>query len=173
MAILSVRDEETVLTQGQEIAAFLEPYGLTYEAWDISRLERDASPVENEHERILTVFAEEIEQLKQQKGYVTADVIHIKPDTPNLDAMLAKFDKEHLHTEDEVRFVVAGRGVFTVHGPDDRVFDVEVHPGDLLVVPTNTWHWFTLCEDRTITCIRLFEDTSGWTPHYREGGMRA
>lgn len=173
MAILSVRGEETVLEQEQAISAFLKPYGLSYEVWDISKLERDTSEAATEHERILNVFSEEIEQLKSQKGYATADVIHIKPDMPNLDTMLAKFDKEHLHTEDEVRFVVAGRGVFTIHGPDDRVFDVEVHPGDLLVVPTDTWHWFTLCEDRTITCIRLFEDTSGWAPHYREGGMRA
>jgi len=111
----------------------------------------------------------EIETLKARNGYTTADVISLRPETPNLDVMLAKFDKEHLHTEDEVRFVVDGRGVFTIHSDtDDKVFDVEVHPGDLLVVPINTWHWFTLCDDRQIKCIRLFQDTTGWTPHYRE-----
>lgn len=172
MAELRVRGEDTVLTDAQSIDAFVQKYGLTYQKWDISKLEQDDTQAETEQERILSVFAEEIEQLKAQGGYTTADVIALKPDTPNLDAMLSKFDKEHLHTEDEVRFVVDGRGIFTIHGEDDRVFDVEVHPGDLLVVPTNTWHWFQLCDDRQIKCIRLFQDTTGWTPHYRENGLQ-
>ncbi|MEM7315623.1 MAG: acireductone dioxygenase, partial [Planctomycetota bacterium] len=32
-------------------------------------------------------------------------------------------------------------------------------------------HWFDLCDDRTIRCIRLFEDPSGWTPHYIEDSV--
>lgn len=172
MAELRVRGEDTVLTDAQSIDDFVQQYGLTYQKWDISKLEQADTQAETEQEHILSVFAEEIEQLKVQGGYTTADVIALKPDTPNLDAMLSKFDKEHLHTEDEVRFVVDGRGIFTIHGEDDRVFDVEVHPGDLLVVPTNTWHWFQLCDDRQIKCIRLFQDTTGWTPHYRENGLQ-
>ena len=54
----------------------------------------------------------EIEEMKRRGGYVTADVIDVNPATPNLDVMLAKFDKEHTHDEDEVRFILAGRGIF-------------------------------------------------------------
>ena len=92
--------------------------------------------------------------------------------------MLAKFDKEHLHTEDEVRFTVEGSGVFHIN-PDngDPVFSITVESGDLISVPNGTHHWFNLCSDKTIRCIRLFEDKSGWTPHYMEepihGGLRA
>ena len=169
MAELRVRGEDTVLTDPAQIAAFVQRYGLDYERWDISKLQSAQVQAPTEQERILAVFAPEIEQLKARNGYTVADVISLRPDTPNLETMLARFDKEHLHTEDEVRFVVDGRGVFTIHSDtDDKVFDVEVHPGDLLVVPINTWHWFTLCEDRQIKCIRLFQDPTGWTPHYRE-----
>ena len=45
---------------------------------------------------------------------------------------------------------------------------VTVESGDLISVPNGTRHWFNLCGDRTIRCIRLFEDVSGWTPHYKE-----
>ena len=108
---------------------------------------------------------------KQVGGYVTADVIDVKPDTPGLDAMLEKFNKEHRHSEDEVRFIVKGRGVFHIHGDDDRVFAIQLDAGDWINVPRATRHWFDLCEDRTIRAIRLFQDKSGWTPHYVEGGV--
>jgi len=108
---------------------------------------------------------------------VTADVIDVRPETPNLDAMLAKFSKEHTHSEDEVRFILQGRGVFHIHAPaadgTDTVFAIEVGAGDLISVPVDTCHWFDLCDDRRIRAIRLFQDMSGWTPHYVEGGVHA
>jgi 1,2-dihydroxy-3-keto-5-methylthiopentene dioxygenase len=82
--------------------------------------------------------------------------------------MLAKFDKEHYHTEDEVRFTVKGSGLFHINPDQGPVFSITVQAGDLISVPNGTRHWFNLCGDKTIRCIRLFEDISGWTPHYRE-----
>ena len=41
-----------------------------------------------------------------------------------------------------------------------------VEAGDLICVPKEARHWFNLCGDRTIRCIRLFQDPEGWTPHY-------
>ncbi len=112
----------------------------------------------------------EIAEMKQRGGYVTADVIDVNPATPNLEAMLAKFDKEHTHDEDEVRFILAGRGIFFLNIAG-RVASVEVGPGDMLRVPRGTTHWFTLCEDRRIRAIRWFQDTGGWTPHYTGSGV--
>ncbi len=171
MAQLRVHDSETVLDDASQIKDFVGAYGIDYQRWNIDKLHTEEGQLrdgESEEERILRVFSDEVASLKKEGGYKSADVIALRPDTPNLDGLLSKFDKEHLHTEDEVRFVVDGRGVFTIHSEDDKVFDVEVHPGDLLVVPTDTWHWFTLCEDRQIKCIRIFESTDGWAPHYRE-----
>ena len=84
--------------------------------------------------------------------------------------MLAKFDKEHTHSEDEVRFILAGRGIFFLN-IGSKVASVEVGPGDMLRVPRGTTHWFTLCEDRRIRAIRWFQQTSGWTPQYTESGI--
>ena len=95
-------------------------------------------------------------------------MINVNPETPGLDQMLAKFDKEHLHTEDEVRFTVKGSGVFHINPQTSPVFAVTVESGDLISVPKGTHHWFNLCSDKTIRCIRLFEDATGWTPHYME-----
>jgi 1,2-dihydroxy-3-keto-5-methylthiopentene dioxygenase len=86
--------------------------------------------------------------------------------------MRQKFLSEHIHTEDEVRFFVRGSGDFVMH-VDGRVYDAHCVQGDLISVPLGTRHWFDLCDDRRIRAIRLFQDMSGWTPHYVEGGVHA
>ena len=167
MATITIAAENRRLTNVTEIRDFLQPYGIWYEKWDVpSRVSPDAPASD-----VLAAFAAEVERLKQQGGYITADVIDVKPDTPGLDAMLEKFSKEHTHSEDEVRFIVKGRGVFHIHGDDDRVFAIEVEGGDLINVPAGTRHWFDLCEDRLIRAIRLFQDPSGWTPEYVPNGV--
>jgi len=171
MAEIRIHGSDTVLTDPAKIKDFVVGYGLDYENWNIDKLHTEEAKnleADSEQERILAVFADEIATLKERGGYQAADVISLSPDTPNLDELLAKFDKEHEHSEDEVRFVVDGRGVFTIHTPDDTIFDVEVHPGDLLVVPEGTWHWFDLCEDKTIKCIRIFTSKDGWVAEYRD-----
>ena len=162
MARIRVQDENREITDHQEIRKFLEPFGIVYEKWEVDgRVGLEAT-----NEEILDAYSPEIERLKEQGGFVTADVINVTPETPGLDDMLEKFNKEHTHSEDEVRFTIRGSGLFHIHPDNAPVFAIQVESGDLISVPTGTQHWFDLCDDRTIRCIRLFEDTSGWTPHY-------
>lgn len=108
-----------------------------------------------------------IDQLKSDKGYVEQDQVSLTPDMPNLDEICAKFAGEHFHDEDEVRFVLDGAGVFDIRSADDRWMRVEVVAGDLIVVPAKRFHRFFLSESKHIQCVRLFQDKSGWVPHYR------
>jgi 1,2-dihydroxy-3-keto-5-methylthiopentene dioxygenase len=167
MARIRIQDENREITGAEAISAFLEPFGIWYENWEVEgRIGADAS-----NDEILAAYAPEIERLKARGGFVTADVINVTPETPNLDAMLAKFSKEHTHSEDEVRFTVKGSGVFHIHPDNGPVFAVQVEAGDLINVPKGTRHWFDLCNDRQIRCIRLFQDPAGWSPEYVEGGV--
>ena len=167
MALLKIPDENRTLNDRAEVRAYLAERGIEY-----TRLEPVAgAPSEQSAEQVLRAYAPIIDDLKTRGGYVTADVIDVKPETPNLDAMLKKFSSEHWHDEDEVRFVVQGRGVFHVHPKDSPVVAIEVEPGDLIRVPKGTLHWFDLCTDRQIRCIRLFQDPTGWTPWYTESGV--
>ncbi|HWC16371.1 MAG TPA: cupin domain-containing protein, partial [Terriglobales bacterium] len=102
--------------------------------------------------------------------YVTADVIDVSPVTPGLEAMLNKFSSEHWHDEDEVRFIIEGRGLFHLRPQQGPVVSITVEAGDLIRVPRGTRHWFDLCRERRIRAIRLFQDPSGWTPHYTQSG---
>jgi len=109
-----------------------------------------------------------IEKIKREHGYVDQDFVALLPDTPNLDTICAKFDKEHYHTEDEVRFVVEGEGIFDVRDTSDRWIRIEVKEGDILLIPKNTHHRFMLTDAKRIRCMRLFANHEGWAPLYRE-----
>ena len=167
MASIKIPAENTTLTDQGAVTAFLMKRGIDYERWNPDHPVAPDAP----QEAVLAAYAREIESLKSRGGYITADVIDVKPDTPNLEVMLAKFNREHWHDEDEVRFIIEGRGLFHVHIPDEPVFAIEVEAGDLIRVPRGTHHWFDLCNERRIRAIRLFQDSSGWTPHYTESGV--
>jgi 1,2-dihydroxy-3-keto-5-methylthiopentene dioxygenase len=166
MAVIKIPAEQTTLTDSRDVAAFLEARGIEYERWTPNReLAGDASA-----EEVLDAYSEQVDALKARGGYVTADVIDVKSDTPNLDAMLAKFNREHWHDEDEVRFIIDGRGLFHINA-GGTVFVLEVGKGDLIRVPRGTHHWFDLCAEKRIRAIRLFQDPGGWTPHYTDSGV--
>jgi 1,2-dihydroxy-3-keto-5-methylthiopentene dioxygenase len=166
MALVRIAEEARTIAGEAEIQSFLAARGIEYERWDVADSVRQSGS-----DAILAAYAREIAILKSRGGYVTADVIDVTPATPNLDAMLARFSTEHWHDEDEVRFIVEGRGLFHIHPADGPVFAIEVEAGDLIRVPRGTHHWFDLCADRRIRAIRLFQDPSGWTPHYTDSGI--
>jgi 1,2-dihydroxy-3-keto-5-methylthiopentene dioxygenase len=166
MAIVSLPNEQRTIHDEALVRAHLAGIRIGYERWQPAhKVAADAPPQE-----ILAAYANEIERLKSSGGYVTADVIDVNPNTPGLEQMLLKFSSEHWHDEDEVRFIIEGRGVFHIHPEAGPLTAIEVGPGDLLRVPRGTLHWFDLCADRRIRAIRLFQDPSGWTPHYTESG---
>lgn len=169
MAYVIIPDEKRRLDDPKEISAFLAPFGICHECWPLEdRVNPDAPP-----EEILAAYKPEIDRIKAHGGYVTADVINITPQTPNLPALLERFSKEHTHSEDEVRFILKGRGLFHVHPEFGPVFAIQVEAGDLINVPKGTMHWFDLCADQTIRAIRLFQDMTGWTPHYIDGAAHS
>lgn len=166
MALLSIPEEDRTLTDSRVIAEYVASRGIDYEQWHPGHPVAENAPAAE----ILSAYSSEIEELKARGGYVTADVIDVGPETPGIDAMLAKFNREHWHDEDEVRFIIAGHGLFHIHPEGGSVIAIEVEAGDLIRVPRGTWHWFNLCADRRIRAIRLFQDMAGWTPHYTDSG---
>jgi 1,2-dihydroxy-3-keto-5-methylthiopentene dioxygenase len=167
MAVVLIREENRRLENDHDIAKFLAQFGIYHERWALEERVHPEAPAEE----ILRAYQPEIDKLKLQGGYVTADVINVSPETPGLDAMMAKYSSEHTHSEDEVRFILKGRGLFHIHPAHGPIFAIQVEAGDLINVPKGTLHWFDLCADRTIRAIRLFQDKSGWVPSYTESGI--
>jgi 1,2-dihydroxy-3-keto-5-methylthiopentene dioxygenase len=167
MAVVRVPDENRLIREVEEIRSFLGGIGISYERWET----RDSHLEEASAEQVLSAYGKQIDRLKAEGGYVTADVIDVSPETPGLEAMLAKFNIEHWHDEDEVRYIVEGRGLFHIRPQQGPVVAIEVEAGDLIRVPCGTRHWFDLCGEKRIRAIRLFQDASGWTPHYTNSAV--
>jgi len=91
VAILRFPPDDQIVENESEVRSTLAGLRIDYEHWDLSRVAADATA-----EAVLASYAEEIDELKRRGGYRTADVIDVHPETPGLDAMLARFDKEHM-----------------------------------------------------------------------------
>ncbi|KEO82102.1 cupin domain-containing protein [Tumebacillus flagellatus] len=173
MAVIRFVESQELIEGTENVANYLESQGIIYENWDISRLQgelKDSYEVTPElQQAIIDVFGEEIKALSAKRGYQSQDIVVLSKQTPGIEDLLVKFVEEHHHTEDEVRFIVDGEGIFTIKGPkDDMYFDVILYPGDLISVPAYTRHWFTLTDLRKVKAIRIFESKDGWVAVYDE-----
>ncbi len=170
MAVIKIRNTNQVIEGDKAVGEFLEKQGVLYEKWDTSKLpdelKGNCKINDEQKQQTLDIFDEEIRSLAQRNGYVSWDVVALSENTPDLEALLKKFEQVHVHTEDEVRAITAGHGIFIIKGQDDLgYFDVELEAGDVISVPVETPHFFTLMDDRQVVAVRLFIDPSGWVAH--------
>ncbi len=152
---------ELVTDDFDAIKARLGEVGVDLERWETDlAIDSSADP-----EHILKAYASDIERLKREEGYQAVDVVSMVPDHPDKAMFRTKFLAEHTHSEDEVRFFVAGQGLFSLH-IDGRVFEVLCGRGDLIRVPANTTHWFDMGPNPEFTAIRLFNNPEGWVANF-------
>lgn len=116
-------------------------------------------------EEVIAAYRSDIDRLMREEGYQAVDVISLKPDHPERATLREKFLSEHTHSEDEVRFFVAGAGQFTLH-LGNQIYDVLCEAGDLIGVPDGTRHWFDMSEAPYFVAIRLFSNKDGWVAKY-------
>ncbi|MBB3228606.1 1,2-dihydroxy-3-keto-5-methylthiopentene dioxygenase [Luteibacter sp. Sphag1AF] len=144
-----------------DISAALAGVGVRFEQWAAKQpIQPGAS-----QDEVIDAYRGDIERLMSSEGYQSVDVISLKPDHPDRATLRQKFLSEHTHSEDEVRFFVAGAGQFTLH-IDGRVYEVLCEQGDLIGVPDGTPHWFDMSESPYFVAIRLFTNKDGWIAQF-------
>lgn len=170
MAEIRIRNTNERISGEENVKAFLSNQEVLYEHWNTEKLPPELREkfilTDEQKTQILTTFDTEIRSLAERRGYLTWDIIALSEATPNLDELLKKFEAVHTHTEDEVRAITAGKGIFIIKGSDDvGYFDVELEAGDVISVPEHKPHFFTLMDNRQIVAVRLFIETEGWIAH--------
>jgi len=144
-----------------EMAAALATIGVDFEQWQATQPIAPGDPPE----AIIAAYKPDIERISAERGFTTIDVVSIAPDNPKREEMRAKFLDEHFHKEDEVRFFVAGSGLFTLH-VEGKVYEVLCEAGDLISVPDGTLHWFDMGPSPSFVAIRFFQQPDGWVGHF-------
>jgi 1,2-dihydroxy-3-keto-5-methylthiopentene dioxygenase len=144
-----------------EMARELARIGVGFEQWQAAQPVAAGDPPE----KVMEAYRADIDRLVAERGFRTVDVVSIAPDNPNREEMRRKFLDEHFHKEDEVRFFVAGSGLFTLH-VEDRVYEILCEAGDLVAVPDGTKHWFDMGPEPSFVAIRFFTEPDGWVGHF-------
>jgi 1,2-dihydroxy-3-keto-5-methylthiopentene dioxygenase len=148
-------------TDHAAIARELGAVGVRFEQWEASK---SVVPGASQDD-VVAAYRSDIDRLMREKGYQAVDVISLTPDHPDRTALRQKFLNEHTHSEDEVRFFVAGAGQFTLH-IGGKVYEVLCESGDLIGVPDRTRHWFDMSESPYFVAIRLFTNKEGWVAEF-------
>ena len=155
------QNPSSVHEEHPEIARELAKVGVRFEQWEASQ---PVVPGASQ-DQVIAAYRQDIDRLMREEGYQSVDVISLTPDHPDRAALRQKFLSEHTHSEDEVRFFVAGAGQFTLH-IQDKVYDVLCEQGDLIGVPDGTRHWFDMSEAPYFVAIRLFTNKEGWVANF-------
>ncbi|HET6906546.1 MAG TPA: acireductone dioxygenase [Rhodanobacteraceae bacterium] len=167
MSRLRIYDEQqpaqpvAVHTVAADISRELGEVGVRFEQWQANA---PVAPGASQ-DAVIAAYRADIDRLMREQGYQSVDVISLTPDHPDRAALRTKFLSEHTHSEDEVRFFVAGSGQFTLHIAG-KVYDVLCEAGDLIGVPDGTPHWFDMSESPYFIAIRLFTNKDGWVANF-------
>lgn len=143
------------------IARELATIGVGFEQWQAAHPVAAGDPPE----QVMAAYRADIDRISSARGFKSVDVVSLSPDHPQRAELRAKFLDEHFHKEDEVRFFVAGSGLFTLH-VGERVYEITCVKDDLISVPDSTPHWFDMGPEPFFVAIRFFTEPEGWVGHF-------
>ncbi|KAL0063213.1 1,2-dihydroxy-3-keto-5-methylthiopentene dioxygenase [Marasmius tenuissimus] len=160
------------------------------------RLPHDsARPVTSEHLKSLNVetwhipltddYEDKIDAIAREREYKNRDTINVTKEGfgDAYEEKIKMFFQEHLHEDEEIRYLISGSCYFDVRGkahkpkfkskqtqdnvplieaPSDSWIRVVISAGDLIVLPPGIYHRFTLDEGNKVEAMRLFKDAPKW-----------
>ncbi|GAB0489362.1 hypothetical protein MMPV_000580 [Pyropia vietnamensis] len=129
-------------------------------------------PVEYMAEGSDTPAKRHMKAIRAERGYAHADEVACSAAAMGdaFPAKCASFFEEHLHEDEEIRYILEGSGYFDIRSAADEWVRIAVTPGDMIVLPAGAYHRFTVDEGAMVRAVRLFRDAPSWTPVARGSG---
>lgn len=87
----------------------------------------------------------EVNSIARERQYRNRDVITVSPEGlgATYEDKIRTFFHEHLHEDEEIRYILDGGGFFDVRGRDDAWLRIQLERGDLMIMPAGIYHRFT------------------------------
>lgn len=91
---------------------------------------------------------EDVNKLAQDRGYKNRDEIFVSPEKMGdvYEDKVKSFFHEHLHEDEEIRYIRGGQGYFDVRSKSDTWVRIMLAKDDLIILPAGIYHRFTTDE---------------------------
>ena len=104
----------------------------------------------------------DVDEIATERSYKNRDEIIVSPDKMGdvYEEKVKMFFNEHLHEDEEIRYILDGNGFFDVRDPKDEWVRIRLEKEDLIILPAGIFHRFTTDSknvgQKTLMVIRSF-----------------
>ena len=99
---------------------------------------------------------EDVNALAKERDYKNSDQVTVSPHTMGAvyEEKVKSFFSEHLHEDEEIRYIVDGEGYFDVRSKQDEWVRIRLGAEDLIILPAGIYHRFTT-DDKNVGRLML------------------
>ncbi|KAF9812728.1 hypothetical protein IEO21_06036 [Rhodonia placenta] len=112
----------------------------------------------------------EVDKIADARSYKNRDIVLNAKEGlgDTFEATMKRFYSEHMHEDEEIRYIIEGSGFFDVREfTTDEWVRLHLSAGDMIVLPAGIYHRFSLDMGNKSRTMRLFKDEPKWIAYNR------